>query len=84
MCGLMMCEGREADGARGCPVALQKQLKALTGIVQITVTDHQRVRALQTPAEREVYRALIVITEESTSKPAVGAGDVCVWLSSPE
>ena len=38
--------GRERDGASGCPVALQKQLKTLTGIVQITVSDHQGIGTL--------------------------------------
>ena len=41
----------EADGASGCPVALQEQLQTLTGIVQITVSDHQGIGTLEVETE---------------------------------
>ena len=47
---VVMSEGCKADRSRGRPVTLQEQLQTLTGIIQITVPYHQRVRALR---ERE-------------------------------
>ena len=44
--------GREGDGASGSPVALQEQLQTLTGIVQVTISDHQGIGTLRMRRER--------------------------------